>query len=128
LAACTPLILLARAIDLGYHDMILLTVALFGFAGLASLRLVIVGMTSEGGTGCASSIVATCLVFVLVGGQLSWALRPYLVRPRAPEPVFVREVEGSLVDAITETLQSARGIYTRDAAPIDGRSDREDVR
>ena len=57
-------------------------------------------------------------MFALVGGQLSWALRPYLVRPRAPEVVFVREVGDTLFDAIAGSLRSARGIYTRDSAPL----------
>ena len=57
---------------------------------------------------------------MLVGGQLAWALRPYLVRPRAVDVVFVRQVEGSMFDAVVEVLDSARGHYTRDSAPLPG--------
>jgi len=118
LAACTPLILLGRAADLSYHDMILGTVSVFAVAGLAALQLIVRVIADEGGPGCRSAVVGLCLVFALVGGQLSWALRPYLVRPRAPEPVFVRPVDGSLFDALANTLRSAQGIYARDEAPL----------
>lgn len=120
LAACTPLILLGRAIDLSYHRMILGTVSMFAFAGIASLRIIIHALSVERGRGRGSAIIGLCVVFALVGGQLSWALRPYLVRPRAEEVVFVREVEGSLVDAISGAVRSARGIYLRDRAPLPG--------
>jgi hypothetical protein len=118
LAACTPLILLGRALDVSYHDMILGTVAMFGVAGLAALRMVVAAVAAEDAPGWGSAVAGLCCVFVLVGGQLSWALRPYLVRPRAPEPVFVRPLEGSLFDAVTGAFRSARGIYSRDAAPL----------
>ena len=54
----------------------------------------------------------------MVGAQLAWTLRPYLVRPRAPEAPFVRDIEGSLFEAFRETVQSAQGIYTRESAPL----------
>jgi hypothetical protein len=119
LTACTPLFLLCIAMKRDYHDMILVTVGLFSLSGLAALRMIVQGVRIEanerGGT---SAILGLCIVFALVGGQLSWALRPYLVRPRAPEVVFVREVEGSLFDAISTTIDSARGHYDRDSAPL----------
>jgi hypothetical protein len=120
LCACTPLIMLARALDVSYHDMILVTVGLFGFAGLASLRIVVGALARERAPGTWPAIVGLCIVFVLVGGQLAWALRPYLVRPRAPDVVFVREVEGSLIDAVFENVRSSRGIYRRASAPLPG--------
>lgn len=120
LAAGTPLLLLARAFDVSYHRMILLTVALFSVAGVASLRIVIGALQRETGPGRGTAIVGLCLVFALVGGQLSWALRPYLVRPRTPEAPFLRPVEDSLFDALTGALRSARGIYLRDHAPLPG--------
>lgn len=122
LAACTPLILLARAIDLGYHHTILATVALFALAGGAALHLICRGVALEAAAGWRTAVAGMCVVFSLVGGQLAWALRPYLVRPRAPEPMFVREVEGSLLDAITGASRSARGIYDRSEAPLGERA------
>jgi hypothetical protein len=120
LAACTPLILLGRAMDLSYHRMILAVVGMFAIAGLASLRMVIQALVIEQAPGWRTAITGLCLVFSLVGGQLAWALRPYLVRPRTPDVVFVRAVEGSLFDAVSGAFRSARGIYTRDEAPLPG--------
>ena len=120
LAACTPLIMLGRAIELSYHQMILATVVMFAIAGLAALKMIVHALSIEQGPGWRSAIVGLCTVFVLVGGQLSWALRPYLVRPRTPDVPFVREVEGSLFESVTGALQSARGIYSRDSAPLPG--------
>lgn len=118
LVACTPLVMLARAVDLDYHRMILATVAMFAIAGGAALHLICRGVALEAATGWRSAVAGMCVVFTLVGGQLAWALRPYLVRPRAPEARFVRELEGSLLDSITGALRSARGIYDREAAPL----------
>lgn len=120
LTACTPLVLLCIAMKRDYHDMILVTVALFSLSGLASLRMIVRGVRLEADSprGGTSAILGLCMVFALVGGQLSWALRPYLVRPRTPEVVFVREVEGSLFDAISKTIDSARGHYDREFAPL----------
>jgi len=118
LAACTPLIMVGRALELDYHRMILSTVAMFAVAGLAALRMVLRAVALEAAPGWRTAVAGLCVVFSLVGGQLSWALRPYLVRPRTPEAPFLREVEGSLFDAVTGALRSARGIYTRDEAPL----------
>lgn len=120
LAACTPLILLGRAAELTYHEMILSTVLLFSIGGMASLGMVVRALQIEAAPGRGWALLGLFTVFVLVGGQLSWALRPYLVRPRTPEVVFLREVEGSLFDAITGAMQSANGYYTRESAPLPG--------
>jgi hypothetical protein len=91
---------------------------MFGIAGVAALRVVIRALATEDSKGWRTAVFGVCTVFVLVGGQLSWALRPYLVRPRAQDVQFVRELEGSLFDAITTTFRSTRGIYLRDEAPL----------
>lgn len=118
LASCAPLILAAEAFDVSYHRMILLVVALFACAGIASLRVVIAAIAREHAPGGGAAIAGLCVVFALVGGQLSWALRPYLVRPRAPEVPFLRPVEDSLYDGIIGATRSARGIYDREYAPL----------
>ena len=118
LVACTPLVMLARSIALPYHDTILATVMMFAIAGLASLRIIVGAVGAERVPGRVAAIAGLCIVFAVVGGQLAWALRPYLVRPRTPDVPFVREVEGSLADAISGAVRSARGIYTRDEAPL----------
>ena len=113
LAACTPLVLLAKAMELPYHRTILCTVVMFAIAGLCALRVI-----GRAFAGRAAEIAGMCVVFTLVGGQLSWMLRPYLLRPRADEIVFVRGVDGSLVDAVAHTVESSRGMYRRDFAPL----------
>lgn len=118
LASCAPLILAAEAFEVSYHRMILLVVGLFTCAGIASLRVVTGAISDEHAPGGTAAIAGLCVVFALVGGQLSWALRPYLVRPRAPEVVFLRPVEDSLFDSITGAARSARGIYHREYAPL----------
>jgi hypothetical protein len=122
LVACTPLIMLGRSVDLDYHRMILMVVAMFAVAGGAALRMVWRGVALEAAPGWRTAVVGLCVVFSLVGGQLSWALRPYLVRPRAPEAPFIRDVEDSLFDSVTGSARSARGIYSRDAAPLGERT------
>ncbi len=118
LVACTPLIMLGRSVELDYHRMILAVVAMFALAGGAALRMIWRGVALEAAPGWRTAVVGLCVVFSLVGGQLSWALRPYLLRPRAPEPMFIRDVEDSLFDSIAGSVRSARGIYVRDAAPL----------
>ena len=118
LAACTPLVMLARAIDLEYHRTILAVVGMFTIAGIASLRMVVRALATEAAPGWRTAVLGLCTVFVLVGGQLAWALRPYLVRPRATDLEFVRSLEGSLFDSITGAFNSARGHYHREEAPL----------
>jgi len=122
LVAGTPLILLGRAIDLSYHQMIMVTVSMFGIAGIAAMQMIIHAVSVEhlrdGTGGWRMAVLGLCIVFVTIGGQLSWALRPYLLRPRTPDVPFVRAKEGSLFDAITGAFQSARGVYARDEAPL----------
>ncbi|MCX5747473.1 MAG: hypothetical protein NT062_33835 [Proteobacteria bacterium] len=114
LAACTPLVLLARALSLPYHHTILAVVGMFAVAGIASLRMVVHALATEAAPGWRTAVVGLCVVFAVVGGQLAWALRPYLVRPRAQDLAFVRALEGSLFDAVMGTFASARGRYAPD--------------
>lgn len=123
LAATTPLILLGRSLELDYHRMIFATVLSFTVAGCATLHMIVRGVSAEQAPGWRAAVAGLCCVFALVGAQLAWAMRPYLVRPRAPEVPFIRTVEGSLFDAVLTTARSARGLYDRDEAPLpDARS------
>jgi hypothetical protein len=111
LVACTPLLLLAHSLDVGYHATILLLVAMFAIAGVAALRVIGGAVSADAAApGRVSAVLALCVVFAIVGGQLSWALRPYLVRPASREDAiaFVHPLEGSLVDAISDTIHSTR--------------------
>ncbi len=111
LVSCTPLILVGRALAVPYHRFILAVVAIFAIAAIASLRMIVRA------SGPTAAVAGFAVVFALVCGQLAWALRPYLVRPRA-EVEFLRPVEGSLVDSITQAFDSARGVYRRARAPL----------
>jgi hypothetical protein len=110
LVAGTPLLLLARAADVNYHTTILLVVAVFAIAGLACLRVVVGGVPADGTPGRGAAVLALCAVFAVVGSQLAWSLRPYLVRPasRNDDVTFVHPLEGGLVDAVVDTARSSR--------------------
>lgn len=120
LAAFTPLVMLGRALEVPYHQMVLGVVVMFGIGGIAALHMIGHALAIEQGPGWRTAVGGLCIVFVMVGGQLSWALRPYLVRPRTQDVPFVREVEGGLLDAVVGAIKSAQGIYDRDRAPIPG--------
>jgi hypothetical protein len=107
LVAEAPIVLLARAVDVGYHQTALVFFGCVAVAGCAAVRMLARGLGRE----AAMVVWTTVAVFALVGAQVSWTLRPYLVRPKTQEVPFVREIEGSLFDAILKSTQSARGRY-----------------
>lgn len=121
LLAEAPLLLLVRAVELDYHRSILLTAGCFSVGGLASLALLSRSVRRVAPQGAGVAVTALLGVFIVVGSQMAWTLRPYLVRPRSPEVPFVRDLEGSLFDALVDTTQSVQGIYRREAAPLDRR-------
>jgi hypothetical protein len=110
-AACTPLLLLGRAMHIGYHRTILVAVAMFALGGGAALRMIVRELAAEKAQGWRSAIAGLLIVFTLVCGQLAWALRPYIVRPQSKDVPFLRQVEGSLLDAVPQAFRSAQGIY-----------------
>lgn len=118
LAAETPLVLLAVSQGIAYHTLILLVTAASAVAGLVGLSLLLAGLDEAHSARGRSVALALVGVFVLVGAQMSWTLRPWLVRPRTPDVPFARAVESNLFEAVVSSLQSARGVYRRDAAPL----------
>lgn len=120
LVAQTPLILLAGSLSVGYHSLILLVFGCTAVAGLASLLMLSRGVRSSFDGRHRSATMALLVVFCVVGAQMAWTLRPYVVRPRTPEVPFVRDVEGSLLRSIVNSVQSARGIFVREYAPLPG--------
>jgi len=118
LVALAPVVLAARAVELGYHHSILLACACMTAAGLVSVAVVVRGVRSAAARDVATTVAALVAVFALVGGQVAWTLRPYLVRPRAPAAPLVRSLEGSLYEAVIDTVSSARGRYRRAFAPL----------
>ena len=120
LAAEAPLVLVARALDAGYHQTTLLVVGASAVAGLASLAFLVRALRTQHPARAWPAAALLCAVTMVVGAQLAWTLRPYLVRPRTPDVPFLRDVEGSLVEAVRDSLRSAQGIYTRESAPLPG--------
>jgi hypothetical protein len=122
LAAVAPLVLLAVRLEIAYHSVVLLVVACCGAAGLVGIALFLRGLYHAAPQGIVPAALVLLGVVSLVGTQLSWTLRPYLLRPRTPEVVLIRSLEGSFVDAVARSLRSARGRYDRDFAPLPGES------
>jgi hypothetical protein len=56
----------------------------------------------------------------LVGSQMAWTFRPYVVRPRTEDVPMIRALEGSFIDSVTISTSSALGIYSRERAPLPG--------
>lgn len=119
LAALAPLLLFAIMIGLNYHLLILLTVALCAASGVAGLHLLWQGLSRSDTRHTHAAGAVVVLLIALVGSQLAWTLRPYLVRPRTPEPPIVRHLEGSFVEAIAHSTRSLVLGSTR-RAPLPG--------
>jgi len=122
LAALAPVILLAASLHARYHALVLVTVGCCAVGGLVGLAFLVRGLAVER-RACGAACLALLSVFVLVGAQMAWTGRPYLVRPRAPAAPFVRGVESSLLQAVATSVDSARGVYHREAAPLPGEPD-----
>ena len=116
LAAQAPVMLLLATMGAGYHTMVLVTVGTCGLAGAVGVSLLLRGLSKEP----ARALVGTVLLatFAIVGTQVCWTLRPFLVRPRAQSVPVVRAIEGSFIDAVVTSQRSARGVYWRDSAPL----------
>jgi hypothetical protein len=118
-AALSPLLLLATVFDVGYHDLILLTVAICGASGLGGLLLLQKGLRAAMPSGQRLVGLAFIGLFCLVGAQMSWSLRPWLLRPRSPDVVFVRGIEGNFFGAVLGTQATAMGVLSREEAPTE---------
>ena len=111
MAAAAPLLLLAITHGIPYHMTILMVVGAGGFGGLAGLSVLAMGLNDVGFKGRLTLLATTLAVFSLVGGELAWMLRPYLLRPSATSTTFLRAAEGTFFDAVSQSYDSARGIY-----------------
>ena len=127
LAAAAPIMMLGAPLGLSgegrnpllaYHDMALVMAGACAAAGAAGLAMFWRGLGRVDRQGRLPAAALVLAVFALVGAQMAWTLRPYLVRPRSPEVVFVRGLEGGLFDAVRQTADSARGRFVRDEAPL----------
>jgi hypothetical protein len=111
LLAFAPALWLMLDFGVGYHAAAVLASIAYGASGLAALGILLRGL--EAGPGRALTAIAFVGVFLVVGGQTSWILRPYLVRPRTESVPFTRSREGSFEDALMRSSRSAAGVYDR---------------
>jgi hypothetical protein len=118
LVAQAPILLLASSLEVSYHSIILLTFACCAVAGLGSLIMLSRGVGAASPHRKGTAILALLMLFSMVGAQMAWTLRPYVVRPRTDSVPFVRNIEGNLLEAVSTSLDSARGYYYRDFAPL----------
>jgi hypothetical protein len=114
LLALSPALWLLFDLGIDYHAAALAASMAYAIAGLAAIGILVRGLGT--GPGRALTAVAFVGVFFAVGGQSSWILRPYLVRPRTEHVPFLRPREGGFADALHRSGRSAAGIYDRASA------------
>jgi hypothetical protein len=114
LVAQAPILLLGALLEVAYHKFILMTFGCAALAGLGSLGVLGRGIRGQSGRHARITSLALVGVLAVVGAQVAWTMRPYVVRPRTTEVPFVRQIEGSLLEAVMGSSRSARGIYAGD--------------
>ena len=118
LAALAPVVALASSWGASYHQMVLVAVGCCAIGGVAGLSLFFKGMGGLDLGGRAVVGVVLMLLVAVVGTQMTWTMRPYLLRPRTESVPFVRAVEGGFLDSVALSFDSARGVYHRGEAPL----------
>jgi hypothetical protein len=118
LAALSPVVFLAGRLDASYHQVTMIAVACCGIAGIPALLLLLRGLPRGVGHKRTAVFGVLLALLALVGTQMSWTLRPFLLRPRTVGVPFVRSIEGSFLESVRESLESARGVYRRNEAPL----------
>ncbi len=73
-------------LGVSYRVAAVLAAIAYGASGLAALGILIRGLGKGSGRGLTT--LAFIAIFFAVGGQTSWILRPYLVRPRTEHAPF----------------------------------------
>jgi hypothetical protein len=113
LLAFSPVLWLSYDLGLDYHRAALFAAGAYGVSGLAALGVLVRGLGA--GYGRKRTMLAFAAVFLAAGGQTSWMLRPYLVRPRTEAVPFVRAREGTFIEAMYLVTRSAAGHYDPDS-------------
>jgi len=104
LLAAAPALWLTINLGAPYHAIKLVAALAYALAGLAALTLLLRGLGD--GPGKSLTIVLFVGIFLMVGGQTAWILRPYLGTPGQAEiALFTREREGGLA---VQLLHSVR--------------------
>ncbi|MCC6811701.1 MAG: hypothetical protein IT381_29995 [Deltaproteobacteria bacterium] len=115
MAAASPLIVLAYSYAIAYHEAVLMVVGCGLAGGLGGVFCVFKGL-ERFDYGQKATVIFTMLVaFMLVGTQLAWTARPFLLRPKAEAPVFFRATEGSFLESVTTSIRSSQGDYRIDS-------------
>jgi hypothetical protein len=95
LLAATPVVWLTISLGAPYHVVKLTASLAYALAGWTALSLLLRGLGD--GPGRLTTTALFVLVFLMVGGQAAWVLRPYLGTPGRDEvTLFTREREGGL--------------------------------
>jgi hypothetical protein len=103
LMAATPVLWLAINLGAPYDLAKLLAALAYALAGLAALVLLLRGLGD--GPGKRTTIALFIGVFLLVGGQSAWILRPYVGTPgRSDHVLFTAEREGGVAYALWKSL------------------------
>jgi hypothetical protein len=113
LLAFSPAVWLLFDWGLQYHGAAVLASVAYLVASLAAASVLVRGL-GEGRGRLLTALGFVC-VFFAVGGQMSWILRPYLVRPRTEGVPFLRAREGSFADAVLTSSRSMLGFYPQGA-------------
>lgn len=113
LASTMPLMMLAICMELEYHRAVMLLVGCCAVAGLAGVITLVRGLSAEP-KAMWRLLTGTLMVVAMAGTQLSWVMRPYLVRPRDAGVPFLRALDGSFGSAVNKSFDSARGRYESD--------------
>jgi hypothetical protein len=104
LLAAAPALWLTINLGAPYHAIKLVAALAYALAGLAALTLLLRGLGD--GSGKALTITLFVGIFLMVGGQSAWILRPYLGTPGEKDiALFTREKEGGLA---VQLLHSVR--------------------
>jgi hypothetical protein len=104
LFALAPVLWLSIDLGAGYHSIRLLAAGAYALGALSALAFVLRAIgTAAGRVATASSFV---VLFLIVGAQSAWLLRPYLGDPEdARVPVFAHgRREGGVVDVLLDSM------------------------
>jgi len=108
LLAATPVVWLAINLGASYDAVKLMAALAYALAGLAALGLLLRGLGD--GPGRIGTVLTFIGVFLVVGGQSAWILRPYIGTPgRDDITFFTQEREGGLA---WQLLVSGRRLVT----------------
>lgn len=108
LLAFAPAVALGIGLDFDYHDVALASTVAFGLAAVAGY--VVLHRVLQGERTSLLALLLCISVQAIVTTQTAWVLRPWIVRPSS-SVVFVRAPDGTAVESVTRTAESAAGVY-----------------